>query len=77
MPIDWNHKSKATHEEIEFNELCKEYEERFGVSFGYYVGGYCPKTTEQAIAEVKECLRKGKPKEVEPWDKEKYKDIVL
>ena len=77
MPIDWNHKSKATPEELQYNELCKKYKERFGVYFGYEVGGYCPQTTEQAIEEVKECLRTGIPQKHEPWDAEKYKNIVL
>ena len=76
MPIDWNHKSKVTPEEEEYNRLCREYEKRFGVTFGYTIGN-CPQTIEQAIAEVQECLRTGKPQKIEPWDKEKYNDIVV
>ena len=57
--IDWDdffHRTpKKEPEEEEFDRLCDEYREIFGEPFGY--GFLSSPPIEQAIAEVKECIR--------------------
>ena len=68
LKIDWSHRSKKTEAEIEFERLCKLYEEKFGVAFGYNIGGHMPITDEEAIEEVRYCLEHNKKQERERQD---------
>lgn len=65
--IKWT-RSEKSEAELEFDSLCKLYEEKFGVSFGYNVGGRCPRTIEEAVEEVRYCLEHNKTQERERQD---------
>ena len=41
---------------------------KFGVHFGYNMGGHCPTTIEEAIAEVRYCLEHNQKQERERQD---------
>ena len=62
-------KPNKTEKELEYDRLRKAYEEKFGVTFGYNIGGYSPQTIEQAIDEVRYCIEHNKMQE-----RERYKD---
>ena len=68
LKIDWSYRGKKSADEIEFERLCDLYYEKFGVAFGYSVGGHCPATHKEAIKEVQYCLDNNKKKKREPMD---------
>lgn len=61
-----------TTEELEFDALCEQYEKRFGRGVGYSIGDYAPASIEEAIEEIRECLRTGVPLKIEQWNPENH-----
>ena len=61
-------KPNKSEEELEYDKLCNIYRDKFGVSFGYNVGGYCPRTIGEAIKEVQYCIENNKMQERERQD---------
>ena len=53
--------------EEEYNELCIEYLLRFKQGFGYTMFEEASKPVEEKLAEIRECLRTGKPKQYERY----------
>ncbi len=63
---------KPTPEDIEYFEYQMEYLKRFGKGYGWCALGLSP-TMEEALEDIKECLRTGKRSE-KPWMRPKYED---
>lgn len=65
--IDLNRKPEKSKEEIEFDELNKQYEEKFGKSYGFFIGMYTP-SWEEALKDIKKCLESGEPQRMPDYD---------
>ena len=67
--IDLNRKPEKSKEEIEFEELNKQYQEKFGKPFVFAVGMYAP-TWKEALKDIQKCLSTGEIQRIPEYDKE-------
>ena len=65
--IDFNRKPQKSEQELEFEALNKQYEEKFGKPFCFSIGVYSP-TWEETLKDIKKCLETGEEQVIPKYD---------